>query len=60
MKHARAIGSARKGAHEYIGEAYSLVGNRAKARERLVGLERVCGKNCEEYQDLARAIAQAK
>lgn len=49
-----------KGAHEYIGEAYLLTGNKAKAQEHLVALERICGKGCEEYQDLARAIAQAK
>lgn len=49
-----------RGAHEYIGEAYLLVGNKAKAQEHLAALERICGKGCEEYQDLARAIAQAK
>ena len=46
-----------RGAHEYIGEAYVLTGNGAKAMEHLVALERICGKNCEEYQDLARALA---
>ena len=49
-----------KGAHEYIGEAYLLVGNKAKAQEHLAALERICTKRCDEYQDLARAIAQAK
>lgn len=49
-----------KGAHEYIGETYLLTGNKAKAQEHLVALEKICGKSCEEYQDLARAIAQAK
>ena len=49
-----------KGAHEYIGEAYLLTGNKAKAREHLAALERICGKGCEQYQDLANAIAQAK
>lgn len=47
-----------RGAHEYIGEAYVLTGNIAKANEHLVALDRICGKNCEEYQDLARAIAK--
>lgn len=46
-----------RGAHEYIGEAYVLTGNRAKAQEHLAALERICGKGCEEYQDLARALA---
>ncbi|MFO1323891.1 MAG: tetratricopeptide repeat protein [Burkholderiales bacterium] len=50
-----------RGAHEYIGEAYVLTGNKAKAGEHLAALERICGgRSCEEYQDLARAIAQAK
>jgi Flp pilus assembly protein TadD len=49
-----------KGAHEYIGEAYLLTGNKGKAQEHLAALERICGKGCEEYQDLARAIAQTK
>ena len=49
-----------RGAHEYIGEAYLIIGDKAKAQEHLTALERICGKGCEEYQDLARAIAQAK
>jgi Flp pilus assembly protein TadD len=49
-----------KGAHEYIGEAYVLTGDKAKAQEHLAALDRICGKGCEEYQDLARAIAQTK
>ena len=49
-----------RGANEYIGEAYVLVGDKAKAQEHLAALERICGRGCEEYQDLARAIAQAK
>jgi Flp pilus assembly protein TadD len=49
-----------RGAHEYIGEAYLMRGDKAKANEHLVMLERICGKSCEEYQDLARAIAAAK
>jgi Flp pilus assembly protein TadD len=49
-----------KGAHEYIGEAYLLVGNKAKAQEHLAALERICNKRCDEYRDLATAIARAK
>jgi hypothetical protein len=38
-----------RGAHEYIGETYLLTGNKAKAREHLAALERICGTKCEEY-----------
>ena len=46
-----------RGANEYIGQAYLRVGKPEKATEHLARLEKICGKNCEEYQDLARAIA---
>ncbi|MEP7181811.1 MAG: tetratricopeptide repeat protein [Betaproteobacteria bacterium] len=49
-----------RGAHEYIGEAYLIAGNRAKAQEHLAALGRICGKGCEEYLDLAKAIATAR
>ena len=49
-----------RGAHEYIGEAYVLSGDKGKAQVHLVALERICGKGCEEYQDLAKAIASGK
>lgn len=46
-----------RGAHEYIGEAYVMAGKPDKAREHLAQLERICGRNCEQYRDLAVAIA---
>jgi tetratricopeptide (TPR) repeat protein len=46
-----------KGAHEYIGQAYLKAGQPDKAAEHLVRLEKICGKGCEEYQDLSKAIA---
>jgi len=49
-----------KGALEYAGEAYVLMGDKAKAQQNLAALERICGKSCEQYQDLARAIAKAQ
>jgi Flp pilus assembly protein TadD len=49
-----------RGAHEYIGIAYVVVGDKAQAQLHLVALERICGKGCEEYQDLAKAIATGK
>ena len=46
-----------KGAHEYIGVAYLKVNQPDKAKEHLASLEKICGKKCEEYEDLAKAIA---
>src|SRR5262245_28878718 len=41
-----------RGAHEYIGEAYLLTGNLAKAKEHLAVLNKLCFFSCEEYRDL--------
>ncbi len=49
-----------KGAHEYIGVAYLLAKQPAKAQEHLVALKGICGDNCEETQDLSKAIAAYK
>ena len=47
------------GAHEYVGEAYLLVGKPAKAEEHLARLREICA-SCEETEELAEAIAQFK
>jgi Tfp pilus assembly protein PilF len=50
-----------RGANEYIGEAYLMDKNPVKAEEHLAKLKSICGNTtCEEYQDLAKAIAQYK
>jgi Flp pilus assembly protein TadD len=50
-----------KGAHEYIGEAYLLDKRLPEAERHLVELERICGnRDCEEYRDLAKSIAEFK
>ncbi len=46
-----------RGAHEYIGEAYLMVGNVAKAKEHLSTLDKLCFLPCSEYNDLKKAIA---
>ena len=46
-----------RGAHEYVGEAYLIVGNLTKAEEHLAALERICLIPCEEHEDLQKAIA---
>ena len=56
-KEALRIDPNHRGAHEYIGQAYLKVGQPDKAAEHLARLEQICGKRCEEYQDLARSIS---
>jgi Flp pilus assembly protein TadD len=46
-----------RGAHEYIGEAYLMVKDLAKAEEHLQALRSICLIPCEEYGDLEKAIA---
>jgi Flp pilus assembly protein TadD len=46
-----------RGAHEYIGEAYLIVDNPAKAEEHLAALRKICLIPCEEYADLEQKIA---
>lgn len=48
------------GAHEYIGVAYLKINQPEKANVHLAKLEKLCGKKCEEYTDLAKAIASYK
>jgi tetratricopeptide (TPR) repeat protein len=49
-----------RGAHEYIGEAYLMVGNVAKAKEHLSALDKICFFGCSEYNDLKKAISDAE
>ena len=46
-----------RGAHEYIGEAYLMTGNVAKAKDHLAQLERLCAAGCEERAALQREIS---
>jgi tetratricopeptide (TPR) repeat protein len=47
-----------RGAHEYIGEAYLMVGNIAKAKEHLGALDKLCFFPCVEFTDLKKSIAE--
>jgi Flp pilus assembly protein TadD len=49
---ALALNPRHRGAHEYVGEAYLLVGNLVKAEEHLGALKEICLIPCEEYDDL--------
>jgi hypothetical protein len=54
---ALALDPKHRGAHEYIGEAYLMVKNPAKAKEHLAQLDKLCTFSCQEYRDLRSAIA---
>ena len=41
---------------EYLGEAYVIKGDLARAKAQLRAIKRICGTECEEYEDLAKAI----
>ena len=47
-----------RGAHEYIGEAYLMLGDVPKAREHLTQLDRLCFFGCAEYSSLKKAIRE--
>lgn len=50
-----------KAAHEYIGEAYLLTGNVAKAEQHLAELQKLCSPiPCEQLKDLKRAVEEYK
>jgi cytochrome c-type biogenesis protein CcmH/NrfG len=46
-----------RGANEYLGEAYLMVGNVAKAKEQLGALDKICLLSCKEYSELKKSIA---
>jgi tetratricopeptide (TPR) repeat protein len=49
-----------RGALEYSGELYLILGDLPKAEERLATLDKVCSFGCEEYTDLKKAVARFK
>jgi cytochrome c-type biogenesis protein CcmH/NrfG len=46
-----------RAAREYLGEAYLMTGNVAKAKDLLAELDRLCKAGCEEQAALKRAIS---
>jgi tetratricopeptide (TPR) repeat protein len=49
-----------RGAHEYIGEAYLMVGDLAGAERHVAALKSICLLPCEELKDLEKAVAEFK
>jgi len=56
-KRALMIEPRHRGAHEYIGEAYLMVGDVASAEKHLAALRSICLLPCEELTELVNAIA---
>ena len=54
---ALALDPKHRGAHEYLGEAYLMVGNVAKAKEHLAQLDKLCFFACNEFTELKNAIS---
>jgi tetratricopeptide (TPR) repeat protein len=54
---ALAIDPKHRGATEYLGEAYLMVGNLPKAKEQLSTLDKLCFFPCDEYAGLKKSIA---
>jgi Flp pilus assembly protein TadD len=57
-RRALALNPRHRGAHEYAGEAYLMVGDLARAEEHLAALRKICLLPCEELGDLERQIAE--
>jgi len=57
---ALALDPKHRGAHEYIGEAYLMIGNLPLAEEHLAKLDKICFFGCDEYDDLKKAITDYK
>jgi tetratricopeptide (TPR) repeat protein len=53
---ALAIDPKHRAAHEYIGEAFLVLGDLPKAKEHLAILDKLCFLPCEEYSDLKKAV----
>jgi Flp pilus assembly protein TadD len=49
-----------RGAHEYVGEAYLIVNDLAKAEEHLAMLQQICLIPCEEFEELKQKIEAYK
>ena len=47
-----------RGAHEYVGETYLIVGNVGGAERHLAALREICLLPCDELADLEKAIAE--
>jgi Flp pilus assembly protein TadD len=59
-RRALALKPGHRGAHEYIGEAYLMVGDLAGAERHLAELRKLCLVSCDELKELEQAVAAFK
>jgi hypothetical protein len=45
---------------EYLGEAYVIEGKYDLAKDQLSIIEKICGRDCEYYGELEKALQDAK
>ena len=57
---ALALNPRHRGAHEYVGEAYLIIGKPAQAELHMKALEAICLLPCEELVDLKAKIGRYK
>ena len=57
---ALAINPDHRGANEYLGQLYLILGDLPKAEERLARLDKICFFGCEEFDELKKAVAAYK
>lgn len=55
-----ALSPKHKGANEYLGELYLMMGDLPKAEQQLAVLKGICPNGCEELEDLEADIADFK
>src|SRR5215510_13896452 len=55
-KRALELNPRHRGAHEYVGEAYLLVGDLPRAEEHLAALQKICLIPCSEHAELKKQI----
>ena len=54
------INPTHRGALEYSGELYLMLGQLPRAEQRLAALDKACMLGCEEYTDLKNAVTRFK
>jgi Flp pilus assembly protein TadD len=57
-KRALSLNPHHRGAHEYVGEAYLMIGDFKSAERHLAALREICLLPCDELTDLEREIAK--